>query len=42
LSSVDQTADHASSGVAIDGAAVTPAKVRQQFERLRPLKELSV
>jgi type II restriction enzyme len=28
--------------VAIDGAAVTPAKVRQQFERLRPLKELSV
>jgi type II restriction enzyme len=29
-------------GVVIDGAAVTPAKVRQQFERLRPLKELSV
>jgi type II restriction enzyme len=29
-------------GVVIDGAAVTPAKVRQQFARLRPLKELSV
>jgi type II restriction enzyme len=29
-------------GVVIDGAAVTPAKVRQQFERLRPLKELTV
>ena len=26
----------------IDGAAVTPAKVRQQFARLRLLKELSV
>jgi len=29
-------------GVVIDGAAVTPAKVRQQFARLRLLKELSV
>jgi type II restriction enzyme len=29
-------------GVVIDGTAVTPAKVRQQFARLRPLKELSV
>ena len=29
-------------GVVIDGEPVMPAKVRQQFERLRPLKELSV
>jgi len=28
--------------VVVDGSAVTPAKVRQQFDRLRPLKELTV